>query len=246
MIDSKVEIKAVVVSTINMCTQHCWHCKHGVISPHPHFMPEGFAVKIIDDLAFIDYRNRLSLFNINEPLLDPRLEDFYKYAKKRLPNAFLSLSSNGDLVTEDVLQRLFNAGLQKITICLSHNQREEVLISYQSKFGNDKVHIVNHMNPRSFHNRGGLIASSDLSQIRYNASGCALPFKQMSIYADCAVGLCSADQAENIKVEIGNMPIWQVFFENEVLNKYREMLKSNSRIMSPCVACSYNGVDYFN
>jgi len=247
MIDTKVEIKAVVMATISMCTQRCWHCKFGVASLGlPQLMPEAFVVKAIDDLAFINYKKRFSLFNGNEPLLDPRLEDFYRYAKKKLPDVPLTLTSNGDLATENLLKRLFDSGLQKINFSLHQGSRKDALISYQQQFGKDKVTIWNHEDSKHFHNHGGLIKSEKVSQKRYGTTGCSLPFKQLNIYPDCTMGLCCVDRAENIKVEIGNTPIWQVFFENAELNSYRKMLADDKRNINPCIECSYNGLDYFD
>lgn len=246
MKDSKVEIKAVVVATISMCTKNCWHCKFGVLSAQPpQLMPDKFVIKIIDDLAFIDYKKRLSLFNGNEPLLDPRLPDFYRYARKKLPDVPLTLVSNGDLATPEVLKRLFDSGLQKITFSLHQGSREEELVSYQKQFGKDKIVIADHVNQAHFHNRGGLIKSNKVSQKRYPTTGCSLPFKQLNVYTDYTMGLCSADQAENFKVEIGDKPIWQVFFENENLNRFRNMMAGDKRDIFPCAECSYEGKDYF-
>jgi len=212
-------------------------------------MEEKFAYKIVDDLAVIGYKNRLSFFCGNEPLLDPRLEDFFAYASEKLPGATLTLVSNGDLATSKVLQRLFNAGMKKIIFSLHSAKRKEELYEYQREFGEVKIVVMDYVNidmSKRLHNHGGLIESDRVSQQRYPSAGCTLPFKQLVVYPDNTIGLCSADMKENIKVKVqAHESILDVFYESKELNDYRKMLALNKRDTFPCFECSYSGEDYF-
>ena len=245
-----IEIKEVVICTISMCTQRCWHCAHGVRIPPIQIMPENLVLTIIDDLAAHGYSKRLSFFCGNEPLLDPRLEDFFSYAEIRLPDVQKTLFSNGDLATLNVLERLFRSGMDKIDFSLHNYIREPKLLEYQDYFGKDKVVIFDHANPaifEHFHNHGGLIKDKRVSQTKYLGSDCALPFKQMVVYPDYTLGLCCADMAKNVIIQIAEgQSVVEAFFQSAVLNNFRSMLAEKKRKMSPCIDCSYKGVDYFD
>ena len=46
-------------------------------------MTDEVFTKIVDALVPYDYKGRFSLFHINEPLLDTRLEEKIQYTRKR-------------------------------------------------------------------------------------------------------------------------------------------------------------------
>ena len=208
-------------------------------------MPEEFALKIVNDLAKINYKKRLSFFCGNEPLLDPRIEGFIGYAHEKLPYASITLVSNGDLASEKVLKRLFDSGMQRIIFSLHSNERKLDLEKYQTEFGKDRITISNYVAFKHFHNFGGLIKSENVSQERYLTVGCALPFKQLVAYSDCTVGLCCVDMAEKVKAKVPkDKSIIETFYFDEKLNHFRNMLACDKRDLVPCSECSYKGSDY--
>ena len=48
---------------------------------------------------------------MNESLLDKRLPDLIAYARQRCPDSWIALNTNGDALSEKLLHRLFDAGL---------------------------------------------------------------------------------------------------------------------------------------
>ena len=48
-------------------------------------MDEKLYYKIIDELAELNYRGRVSPYLMNESLLDSRLEKFITYTREKLP-----------------------------------------------------------------------------------------------------------------------------------------------------------------
>lgn len=246
-----VDLRSVVVETISMCTQRCFHCKYGVINVLPRVMPGDFVYKIVDDLAAVNYDKRLSFFCGNEPLLDPSLEDFFAYASRKLPRAVLDLTSNGDLATISVLEKLFNAGMQKILFSLHSKTLEGRFEKYQEAFGSAQISFVDHTEAAAmqrFNNRGGLVKSKSVSQKLHPNSNCALPFKQMVVWSDCTVGLCCVDMNETIKIQVEakhKQSIYNLFYDSKMLNKFRTMLQEQRRDLAPCCDCSYSGWDGF-
>ena len=73
---------------------------------------------IIQDLADIDYSNQISLNLYNEPLQNSNLCSSIEQIRKNLRKTYISFNSNGDLIRQDILQSLANAGLDHICITL--------------------------------------------------------------------------------------------------------------------------------
>jgi len=78
--------------------------------------PELFR-RIIDDLAQSP-PSRVSLYLMNEPLLDLRLPEFVRYTAERIPSATTLVTSNGTHLTEDVGAGLIDAGLKRLKVSL--------------------------------------------------------------------------------------------------------------------------------
>ena len=88
------------LETINRCNSTCEFCtanKNAEKRPYKR-MEEDLYYKIIDQLAEWDYRGHLTLYGNNEPWLDTRIVAFHKYAREKLPNAFIFMSTNGLLL----------------------------------------------------------------------------------------------------------------------------------------------------
>ena len=70
----------------------------------------------LSQLSELKYSNRLSFYNNNEPFLDKRIYSFIKLARKKLPNVFLELKTNGKgLKLENILE-IFSNGLDYLYI----------------------------------------------------------------------------------------------------------------------------------
>ena len=109
----------VQIQTSTRCNAACGMC------PYPEITGEaGFRHKLMSESLFIDIVRqlqgkgvqRLALFLMNEPLLDKRLPDWIHLARKQLPQTELTLFSNGSALTEKMLYRLVDAGLDELTV----------------------------------------------------------------------------------------------------------------------------------
>ena len=69
-------------------------------------MDEALFYKIIDELKSVSYDGYLNLYVNNEPFMDKRIEDWYRYAKENLPNAKMLLYTNGLLLTPERIDKV--------------------------------------------------------------------------------------------------------------------------------------------
>ena len=244
MEEYRTELDNIYVQTVSMCTMRCWHCAYGAMPISPQIMPEAFVLRLVDELADINYSRRLTFYGVNEPLLDPRIQDFISYARKKLPLVRMVITSNGDLATIDVVGRLLNAGAAKVNLTIHDEAKAPNLLKIKEYFPNG-VTLIDHSSPEKtehFHNVGGLIKASSVQQRRYRDRSCALPFRQMILYSDCTLGLCCGGYSDDFRIRIDEAEsILDIYNKNAELNRYRNMLKSNKRDMFPCSDCSYEG-----
>ena len=99
----KEHLNFINIETFSKCNRQCWFCTNSIIDRHSKNirMKESLYKKIIDDLAKIKYCGAITYSYYNEPLLDDIIIDRIRYARKKLPNAFLFTHTNGDYINED-------------------------------------------------------------------------------------------------------------------------------------------------
>lgn len=108
----------ILLQTNNTCTRKCSFCWYGIpeVEITEHQMARELFDKIIEELVDLEFGGRLSLFEMNEPLTDPRIFDLVAHAKQRLPDVYHYMISNGDLLDEEKTVRLVEAGLDFLQI----------------------------------------------------------------------------------------------------------------------------------
>ena len=85
----------VNIETINRCNSTCEFCTANI---HAEKRPlrkidENLYKSIIDQLADWGYKGHLTLYGNNEPWLDTRIVEFHKYAREKLPDCFIFVST---------------------------------------------------------------------------------------------------------------------------------------------------------
>ena len=107
----------VNIETISTCTRRCHFCAFGIKEKAPVTrMPADLFFRIVDDLAAMNFDGRFSLFSINEPLMDKRIDAFTRYASLMLPGCYHLMVTNGDLLSIERLDTLMDCGLDHLMI----------------------------------------------------------------------------------------------------------------------------------
>lgn len=110
--------KHVLIQTNVKCTLQCSFCLYGMknVEVENVDMPDALFRKIVQELADIDYTGRVSLFEINEPLMDETLVEKIRHVKQMVPKSWQYISTNGDLLTPEKTTEMIDAGLDYLTI----------------------------------------------------------------------------------------------------------------------------------
>ena len=128
------------IQTISYCNATCLFCAYPrIVNTVSHgIMEDAVYQKIIDEAALYQPK-RISLLLMNEPLLDKKLPERIAYAKQKLGDSTeITITSNGSLLTQKIIDKLIDAGLDRIKISiqgLTKDTYEEIMgLNYQRTF----------------------------------------------------------------------------------------------------------------
>lgn len=195
----------VNLETINRCNSTCEFCtanKNAEKRPYMR-MDEGLFYSIIDQLSEWGYKGHLTMYGNNEPLLDTRIMEFHKYARKKLPDAFIFMSTNGLLLTVDMVKEIAPYVNQLIinNYCMDMKLHKSV----------QRVYAYALAKPEKFRDVDILIQMRYLKEVLTNRAGsapnkpatdkviketCLMPYTDMWIMPNGKLGICCCDNFE--------------------------------------------------
>ena len=190
---------SIELEIINRCNGECPFCPVNKYDDPRKLkkMDEKLFFKIIDELSELGYKGRLALHSNNEPFLDSRIIDFAKYARERLPYAFIYMYTNGTLVTLDkfikIIPYLNRMVIDNYDDNLKLHENAESINKYckEHRELDRKVEIHVRKVHEVLKTRGG--QSPNNKKKNTLKMSCILPFKQMVIRPDGKTSLCCND-----------------------------------------------------
>ena len=98
----------VHLETLAVCNAACVFCPCPTLARQGERMPDTLIEKVIGDLADIPKNQAFQFapYKVSEPFIEPRLFDILAQVNARLPNARISLISNGSPLTERNIEKL--------------------------------------------------------------------------------------------------------------------------------------------
>ena len=98
----------VQIETHAVCNAQCWFCPYPGMKRKGEKMSSELFDKLVSDLKIIpeDHRFTISLNHISEPLMDKRCETFIQKINDNLPNASVTIITNGLLLNQKNIQML--------------------------------------------------------------------------------------------------------------------------------------------
>lgn len=126
----RCSVRYVEIETFTYCNRKCWFCPNASIPSRQdkagnRYMDEGLYLRILEDLAAVDYCGQIQYGRYNEPLADRVILTRIAQAARKVPKAWLYTHTNGDFLTRDYLDELKAAGLNGLAIqtYLGNNER---------------------------------------------------------------------------------------------------------------------------
>jgi hypothetical protein len=139
----RTSVRYVEIELFTYCNRKCWFCPNAKMPERQdkagnQYMDDGLYLRILDELASIDYCGQIQFGRYNEPLADHRtISARIKQARDRLPKAWLYSHTNGDFLTPRYLDLLGTAGLNELCVqtYLGNDQRwdEAAILARQAQ-----------------------------------------------------------------------------------------------------------------
>ncbi len=235
--------KHVLLQTNYRCTRKCSFCHYGLAeSPNNVDINEDLFYNIIDELKKLDYKGRIGLFEMNEPLTDRRFVKFLSYTRKKLPKAWIFISSNGDLLNVSKAIELFEKGLNFIYLSSYDLKALERNLQLLEELPKKYSKLINHLNrtyQTDWTSRGGNVEKYKKKMIN---NPCDMIYRVMYVKPTGKVHSCYNDFYDiNIMGDLKKQSITEVWY-GEKYNKLRETLDNKHRELNKlCSGCEYIG-----
>lgn len=234
---------SIEIEVINRCNGECPFCPANKYDDPRKMkrMDEALFKKIIDELGALDYKGRLALHSNNEPFLDGRIIEFAKYAREKVPNAYIYMFTNGTLVTLDK----FNEIIPYLDKMVIDNYDDDLKLHPNAKAIHQLCKINTRLDKkveihvRKVHEvlstRGG--QSPNNQKKKTIAMSCILPYKQMIVRPDGKTSLCCNDPyGKNTLADLKKMTLREAWY-SERYKRVRKALKYGRKRVNLCRYC---------
>jgi len=169
----------ISIETGGFCNYSCNYCPVSVSTARRGLLSVQIFQSLVDELISYDGAFQLRFHFYNEPLLDKRLPVLIAYAKKRLPNTYMRLVSNGDLLDFETASELFTSGLDHIAVTCHKEEVFQRLSELASNQPGWNLQLRQAYSRTDWSDRRGIIDLESHGYTRYvppgiNRWGCSL------------------------------------------------------------------------
>jgi radical SAM protein with 4Fe4S-binding SPASM domain len=232
----------LMLQTNTICTRACDFCHYGQEKkPEAETMQIELIEKILSELKRINYRGRLSLYEINEPLTDRRIVDLVKMAKEAVPLACQVLFTNGDLLTDDIGLKLFKNGLNILIVNSYDNKAlKRNLLTVDRLGGNG--HMVGHHDFTVRSQWSGRAGNAVRYALGGRGGSCERVFVQMYVKPSGRVPSCVNDFHDtNTMGNAYHSTLQEIWFGEAYERLRRNLIWGRRSVSKLCTWCDYKG-----
>jgi wyosine [tRNA(Phe)-imidazoG37] synthetase (radical SAM superfamily) len=126
------------VEPTNDCNLNCYYCARRKSTKPVGYMTFGRAASVIDEAADHPKLVMMNFHKDGEPLLHPEIDRMIRYASDRGVAEVLHLNTNGLCLSDEMIERLLDSGLDDVTLSIDAFKRE----TYSSTKGHDLLPLV--------------------------------------------------------------------------------------------------------
>ncbi len=267
----KTYVKHFEVEHHSYCNRTCWFCPNSSVDRISQNirMDNKLLLKILNELAAIDYDQSFIWSGYGEPLADESIIDDIRLAKKMLPSSYQRLYTNGDYLTNEMIHALENAGLDQLRVSLypisdHRSEKPKLLKSLVDRTGleladrssrydglqltGSRVLIivqVKDFKPKQMYSRGGYLSKESGYDDYQRTLPCFSPVMHLSVSHNGKCMLCCQvrpDVKEHRSAIIGDLNVE----DYSIYHYYRDLSSSRKALLSPgaktgvCKTCSVN------
>jgi len=236
-------VGVVQIMTKEGCNRKCEWCPNSYLEQGTGEMSFTVFSRIMNELKRLDYKNRVHLHLMNEPLRDRRIFDFIGIARAFLPYNVIGFFTNGDYLSDEVVDGLKEAGLTGVVVSCYEDPGVELIPrlikSIEKHRGFLNFNTMDQLKP-TFYNRGGLVPEVESSPVQYKH--CEWIFNKIYInYKGDLVLCCSDYEYEVVMGNVMEQPLDEIF-NCELYREYRQAhISGDSKTMPLCDKCNRVG-----
>lgn len=245
----------IEISESGLCNRKCSFCPRSD-PDYEHkneFISFELHKKLCDQLKDLNYSGLIIYSGFVEPMLDKNIYKLINYAKKTLSNARIDMISNGDVLNEQRLKKLYDSGLDRLQISLYDGKNQHLKFTNLGK----KLKLTNNqyvLRPRylpqdqdfgiTLSNRGGMLKNAKYKieprKEKLNRK-CFYPSYKFFLDYNGDVLMCSHDWGKkNILGNLKNENFLDIWLSKK-FNMARQKLNNADRSLSPCNVCDVKG-----
>ncbi|MDD5477767.1 MAG: SPASM domain-containing protein [Candidatus Omnitrophica bacterium] len=235
----------VFIETVSYCNNDCAFCpasaKAGAKNPK-NLMLESLYLKILNELANLSFIGSIAFHCNNEPLLDARLSSRIRIARGLLKNNFFYLYTNGILINANLVNELFESGLNRIIIN-NYNDQHKLNPSIRKLLNNSAVLggevIINYRAKTDyFGNRAGQSPNAGVFLKNPLKIQCLRPLTEIVIGYDGTVPLCCADGLWKVVMgDAKDSTLKDIWFSDFFKSARRSLAKGSRSCSEICKVC---------
>ena len=254
--NTKIPLPSCVeISDSGTCNRICSFCPRS--DPNykdiKEFISEDLHESICTQLSEHDYSGILVYSGFNEPMLNKKIYHNISVARSYLPNSKIELVTNGDVLNEERLLKLFKSGLSTILISVYDGKEDE------EKFKNlcnliglkEKQFLIRnrYLPPEqnfgiTISNRSGMMEHAEHSikpLLESSTKPCYYPSYTFFIDYNGDVLMCSHDWGKKNILGNLNKESFLKIWTSQLSKISRKGLLKGDRNFSPCDVCDVDG-----
>ena len=210
---------------------------------------------VMKDLNKVGFKGGIIYSGFSETFLYKHLEEVIKISKEQCPESRIEINTDGDFLTIDKLNTIFEAGLTRLDVSV-YDGPDKVKpfedLRVEAGLSKEQFHIrerwyapEEHFGIGALSNRAGANIMPEINVNEIHTAlkrKCFYPFYQLIVDFDGAVLLCNHDWDKRLTMgnvkETSILDIWNS-------KKYKEVrgnLANANRNHSPCNRCDANGM----
>ena len=244
----------IELSLIDVCNRSCSFCPKSDVSIAPNTyqkMTIALINKLVLDLKKINFEGAFCLCGYGEPMLH---KEHIEITNRLGEIGGVEIITNGDLVNEKSLIKLYESKATKVIISLYDGPEQiikfkkmikdlkipEEFIVLRDRWYSDKIDYGVKLT-----NRVGTVAVGNQPNVNdFSKTKCFYTAYQILIDWNGDVFLCPQDWQR--RQTMGNIMQTEIFeiWNGPILSKYRRKLLSGERSLNPCNQCNADGMVY--
>ena len=233
----------ISIETFSKCNGGCSFCPVNRFDDprDDNLMDENLFKKIIVNLYDLDYKGQVILSLNNEPFLDKRIYSFAQMVRKYLPEAYISILSNGTPLNVERFKKIID-NVDELVIDnyndeLKWHENIRSIMEYlaDKEIYKDKVKFRMRLENDVLDTRAG--QANNRGWIKTLDISCLYPFISINIQVNGDISLCCNDAlSKEVVGNVGKKSLEEIWYSEKYFD-YRKKINSSRKHVSICEGC---------